>query len=383
MTNIQWDQVTEETIRYTRKILERAESLGLDPVEKDRPGLCMDLEAASLVVDIDYEQLLTASDVEFAHDVLGIYRHFNRDTGVLDEGFAPRFAREASGGQAPAPRMMAARRKKQQDSLAAWRGRVPRNEALAALSESMREGHVVASHELPGQSLFHKGRGTPIGCLVRAFGSASEPKGYAACEALFGIPEPFAEMIDTLYDRLPGRLAAQWPQRMLEAMPEGEFVRPGLERWLAWLIADTDSPIGMSESAGADCYAKREAGSDVADAEWEAARDQARKRAFACTDGYRKESDPHKRMARAAVHQAWMACVLAATYELGEINSMREIAQSAFRFGVFRAKARNPSDVDAPKADSRAFAEAMSEGLLARMQTAPIGQQPDAGAMQP
>ena len=103
MTNIKWDQVTEETVRYTSKILSRAETLGLDPVEKDRPGLIMDLEAASLVVDIDYEKLLNASDVEFAHDVLGIYQHFNRDTGVLDEGFAPRFAREPSDRQAMAP----------------------------------------------------------------------------------------------------------------------------------------------------------------------------------------------------------------------------------------------------------------------------------------
>ena len=100
MTNIKWDAVSKETIGYVREILRRAEELELGPAKNDRPGLCMDLEAASVVLDTSYERLLEAAAGDFCHDVLGIYEHFNRDTGEMDNGFAPRFL-QASGEPAP------------------------------------------------------------------------------------------------------------------------------------------------------------------------------------------------------------------------------------------------------------------------------------------
>jgi hypothetical protein len=36
--------------------------------------------------------LLTADDMNFAHDVFGIRRHLNRQTGQLEDCFLPRFA---------------------------------------------------------------------------------------------------------------------------------------------------------------------------------------------------------------------------------------------------------------------------------------------------
>lgn len=37
-------------------------------------------------------ELLDAKPFDFAHDVMGIYQHFNRATLCLDSGFLPRFA---------------------------------------------------------------------------------------------------------------------------------------------------------------------------------------------------------------------------------------------------------------------------------------------------
>jgi len=36
--------------------------------------------------------LLGASDADFAHDLFGIKRHINRDTGQLTDAFVPRYA---------------------------------------------------------------------------------------------------------------------------------------------------------------------------------------------------------------------------------------------------------------------------------------------------
>lgn len=38
------------------------------------------------------EALLNANDFDFAHDVFGIHRHINRETGELQDCFLPRYA---------------------------------------------------------------------------------------------------------------------------------------------------------------------------------------------------------------------------------------------------------------------------------------------------
>ena len=44
---------------------------------------------------LDFERLLGADDFNFLHDVSGIARHMNRDTGMLENCFRPRFAKRA------------------------------------------------------------------------------------------------------------------------------------------------------------------------------------------------------------------------------------------------------------------------------------------------
>lgn len=42
---------------------------------------------------LDLQRLLDADDSNFAHDVFGIRRHINRDTGELENCFVPRFSK--------------------------------------------------------------------------------------------------------------------------------------------------------------------------------------------------------------------------------------------------------------------------------------------------
>ena len=73
--------------RIPRDIVERAGG---------RMALIMDLCAADGVngnPPIDMEALASADEFNFIHDVVGIVRHLDRDTGKLMDCFIPRFAR--------------------------------------------------------------------------------------------------------------------------------------------------------------------------------------------------------------------------------------------------------------------------------------------------
>jgi hypothetical protein len=55
----------------------------------------MDINAChSNGMPLDLEALLAADDFNFAHDVFGIARHIDRDTGELEGFFVPRFSRK-------------------------------------------------------------------------------------------------------------------------------------------------------------------------------------------------------------------------------------------------------------------------------------------------
>ncbi len=74
------------------KVADRAAALGLD--RDDRFAFVMDLTAANANgCPMDFPALLAADDFNFIHDIAGIARHINRDTGKLMDCFCPRFAR--------------------------------------------------------------------------------------------------------------------------------------------------------------------------------------------------------------------------------------------------------------------------------------------------
>jgi len=53
----------------------------------------MDLQCVHTYLKLDLEELWLASPFNFAHDVGGIRRNLNRETGRLDNNFRPRFIR--------------------------------------------------------------------------------------------------------------------------------------------------------------------------------------------------------------------------------------------------------------------------------------------------
>ncbi len=62
----------------------------------DTMGLTMDLTACHLNgCSLDLADLVKAESSDFIHDVDGISRHINRDTGELGACFLPRYARKA------------------------------------------------------------------------------------------------------------------------------------------------------------------------------------------------------------------------------------------------------------------------------------------------
>lgn len=92
--------VTREEFARIERILERAKELGL--CRGPRSGghwyepltLMMDLEACHANgCPLDFDRLLSADDFNFTHDIAGIARHMDRETGKLTGCFLPRFAR--------------------------------------------------------------------------------------------------------------------------------------------------------------------------------------------------------------------------------------------------------------------------------------------------
>lgn len=79
----------EQTIT---KIVKRARSLNK---KVDGLSLRMDLTAAHANgCPMDFDRLLEADDFNFLHDIYGISRHINRETGELMNCFLPRFAKK-------------------------------------------------------------------------------------------------------------------------------------------------------------------------------------------------------------------------------------------------------------------------------------------------
>jgi hypothetical protein len=77
------------------KIIERAEPIARHAGFKlDRLTSLMDMENADKQYPLDLERMLAAEPFDFGHDFFGIRHHMNRRTGVLEDCFVPRFAKQ-------------------------------------------------------------------------------------------------------------------------------------------------------------------------------------------------------------------------------------------------------------------------------------------------
>lgn len=75
--------------KFANKIARRAAyELGADYTQIEMDVVACHMNGCPL----DLKRLLAAEDGEFAHDILGIRRHIDRDTGELRNCFVPRFS---------------------------------------------------------------------------------------------------------------------------------------------------------------------------------------------------------------------------------------------------------------------------------------------------
>ena len=86
---IRFDKLTDQDIDLIGKIVRRARAL---MYIEDVLSLEMDISATHLSCPLKLQELLDADDFNFAHDVGGIQRHINRESGELENFFLPRYA---------------------------------------------------------------------------------------------------------------------------------------------------------------------------------------------------------------------------------------------------------------------------------------------------
>lgn len=93
---IQWENLTREEFDIAEEIATRA----VDMYKRTADGkpikkmeFLMDIAACHLKCPLDLFRLLSTDDENFSHDVFGIRRHINRETGELGDCFLPRFAK--------------------------------------------------------------------------------------------------------------------------------------------------------------------------------------------------------------------------------------------------------------------------------------------------
>ena len=85
---IDWKCVNKEDYKTILAIAERAYSLlGHEVLTTE-----MDVTACHIECPLRLNDLLAADDGNFAHDIGGISRHIDRETGKLGDCFVPRYA---------------------------------------------------------------------------------------------------------------------------------------------------------------------------------------------------------------------------------------------------------------------------------------------------
>lgn len=93
---ISFNTKTKHEARTISKIAQRAVAMALR-ADFDYLLLDADMDITAVHVNVcplKLEELLAADDFNFAHDVFGIRRHLDRETGELGGCFVPRFARK-------------------------------------------------------------------------------------------------------------------------------------------------------------------------------------------------------------------------------------------------------------------------------------------------
>ena len=92
---IDFGATTKEDFATIRRIVNRAAAIAAHlGITLNKMSLMMDIEAAhNGDCPLDLERWLASDDVNFTHDVGGIIKHMDRETGKLGGCFSPRYAK--------------------------------------------------------------------------------------------------------------------------------------------------------------------------------------------------------------------------------------------------------------------------------------------------
>lgn len=92
INGVQFARFTQEEQQAVAEIISRAAKLfAMAGQRLDRTSLEMDLAAVHAHTPLRLADLAVASDINLAHDVVGIMRNIDRSTGRLANHFLPRF----------------------------------------------------------------------------------------------------------------------------------------------------------------------------------------------------------------------------------------------------------------------------------------------------
>jgi len=91
--SIKWEKVTKSDLNIIHEIAKRA----VDIAEKggykiDYMTMEMDITACHISNPLRLNELLSANNGDFGHDVFGIRKYIDRDTGKLKDCFSPRYS---------------------------------------------------------------------------------------------------------------------------------------------------------------------------------------------------------------------------------------------------------------------------------------------------
>lgn len=81
---------TKQELTTIMGIAKRADADGL--LMFDRMSLYMDIQNVHETTPLRLDELLTADEANFHHDIVGIQNNFNRESKELENHFLPRFA---------------------------------------------------------------------------------------------------------------------------------------------------------------------------------------------------------------------------------------------------------------------------------------------------
>lgn len=98
MATMEEIKLSKEDVDLILKVATKAEAMyNSVGVQRDRIEIYMDLKLCHGNCPLDLQAMLDADEngyaYDFSHDIGGIARHLNRDTGKLEDFFMPRFAK--------------------------------------------------------------------------------------------------------------------------------------------------------------------------------------------------------------------------------------------------------------------------------------------------